>query len=367
MTSRFFTLTRHRFWRLASLLALAVVSPACHKNDVQFYRVAKGDADTTEPQAPAPGDSTDPRIHWVVPTGWKTLPPNTMRVGNFLVASDDGRKVEISVIPFPGPAGTELDNVNRWRRQINLSPITDAEIKSEELTIGGNAAKLYDMTGTEADPSGHKTRVLAASALVNDTSWFFKMSGDENLVAAQRAAFDQFLKSVSFGSAAPVAPITRSAAPTPQTAQPADQGNAVEPQWDVPKDWKPGNPSDARKGSFAFADNSGAADISVTVFPGDVGGTLANVNRWRSQISLQPVEEGQLAGLLAPLDVAGGKAMLVDMTGHSPDTKKSRIIAVSLPRGGNTWFFKMIGDDTTVAGQKTAFLKFVQSTRLPNG
>jgi len=363
VTARFFTIPRRRLWRFASLLALTVVSPACHKNEVQFYRVAKA-----EPEAGTPsGDSTDPRIHWTVPTGWTTLPSSQMRLGNFVVGSDDGRKVEITVVPLPGSTGSEIDNVNRWRGQIKLPPITAAELTAKDLTVGGHPARLYDMTGAEPDANGHKTRVLAVSAFVNDTSWFFKLSGDEKLAAEQEGAFDQFLKSISFGNSAALVPVAPTAPPETPAAQSVEQGNTGEPQWDVPKEWKPGSPSSMRKGSFAFSDSGGAADISVTVFPGDVGGTLSNVNRWRGQIGLEPVEESQLAGLLAPLDVAGGKAMLVDMTGKSPEAKKSRIIACLLPRGGNTWFFKMIGDESTVASQKAAFLKFVQSTRLPNG
>jgi hypothetical protein len=92
------------------------------------------------------------------------------------------------------------------------------------------------------------------------------------------------------------------------------------------------------------------------------------VNRWRGQVGLPPVGESDLPALLKPLDVAGGKATLVDMTGQSPASgKKTRILAVSLPHGAQTWFFKITGDEGTVESQKAAFLKFVQTARLPNG
>ena len=37
----------------------------------------------------------------------------------------------------------------------------------------------------------------------------------------------------------------------------------------------------------------------------------------------------------------------------------------SVPRDGQTWFYKMMGDDATVAREKDAFVKFVQTARYP--
>jgi hypothetical protein len=38
-----------------------------------------------------------------------------------------------------------------------------------------------------------------------------------------------------------------------------------------------------RKGSWSIGPADAAADLAVTVFPGDVGGRVANFNRWRQQ------------------------------------------------------------------------------------
>ena len=41
-----------------------------------------------------------------------------------------------------------------------------------------------------------------------------------------------------------------------------------------------------RRGSYAVgADEKTAADLAITAFPGDVGGDLANVNRWLNKLS----------------------------------------------------------------------------------
>ena len=58
-----------------------------------------------------------------------------------------------------------------------------------------------------------------------------------------------------------------------------------------PTTWKDGKTSSMRIASLKVDDQNGSElDISVTTFPGDVGGLLANVNRWVGQIELSPVK-----------------------------------------------------------------------------
>ena len=56
------------------------------------------------------------------------------------------------------------------------------------------------------------------------------------------------------------------------------------------------NGSSARYATLAITGADGAkGELAVTHFPGDVGGDLANVNRWRQQIGLEPIDEAALA------------------------------------------------------------------------
>ena len=70
--------------------------------------------------------------------------------------------------------------------------------------------------------------------------------------------------------------------------------------------------------------------------------------------------EADLDKLLSPLEVTAGKAMVVDMT---TDNKQTRLIAAIVPRDGNTWFFKIMGDEAVVGAEKTGFIQFVQSMK----
>ena len=142
----------------------------------------------------------------------------------------------------------------------------------------------------------------------------------------------------------------------------AAAGDATNPKWVVPQDWKPSKQSSVRRASFVVtgADNQ-AAEISVTVFPGDVGGLLANVNRWRGQIELEPITGEQVADLTKKLDVNGVAATVVDFAN---DATGKQMVVATISRDGNSWFFKMTGDKPVIEAQKAAFLGFVKSAKF---
>ncbi|MDX2109027.1 MAG: hypothetical protein SFY80_02175 [Verrucomicrobiota bacterium] len=131
------------------------------------------------------------------------------------------------------------------------------------------------------------------------------------------------------------------------------------PEWAVPASWKPGPVSSMRKASFLVQDGDAVADISVTAFPGNVGGGLANLNRWRAQIGLPPTNEAELAASAKPV-----KAASVAGTMHDLSSAQKRMIVVTLPVDGVSWFFKITGDTAVIEKEQAAFLGFVQSVRF---
>src|SRR5262245_54174666 len=62
---------------------------------------------------------------WDLPTGWKQADPRPMTVANFVVPGRDG--IDASIASFPGTTGGALGNVNRWRGQMALPAISEAE------------------------------------------------------------------------------------------------------------------------------------------------------------------------------------------------------------------------------------------------
>jgi hypothetical protein len=106
------------------------------------------------------------------------------------------------------------------------------------------------------------------------------------------------------------------------------------------------------------------ADVAISAFPGDVGGQLANVNRWRRQVGLGPVAEEALQGFITNLQVGGLDAWQVDLTGpegQGPDGTTARVVVTAVAHGGQTWFVKMTGTDGAVEAQLPRYQAFVQS------
>jgi hypothetical protein len=132
--------------------------------------------------------------------------------------------------------------------------------------------------------------------------------------------------------------------------------------WTAPAEWtvKPNGPM--RKGSFSIKGDGGEADLSITAFPGSTGGLLANVNRWRGQLGLTPLGEGELDSNTVPLDAGDLHMVVVDFVGNSGG-KSTRIVGAIVPHDTDTWFFKLMGPDGLVEAEKPAFLQFLHTIK----
>jgi hypothetical protein len=359
------------------MLFLMAALAGCDRGQVQEYRVAKEQTQAqAQPSAMPPGHpdtsgAASPALKYKVPTAWQEVAPGEMRAASFRVAGKDGKQADVSVIPLPGLAGGDLDNVNRWRGQVGLPGVSEAELATlaQPVEIAGQAAKLYEQAGANAG-SGEKSRILAAITRREGAAWFFKMTGEDGVVAEQKPAFTEFLKSVSFTAAGAQAQLPPSHPPIDGGSMMAAAGAApssgqAKPNWEVPSGWKeiPGGQFLVAKFVLTGAANA-LASVNVSMSSGDGGGMVANVNRWRNQLGLGPEAEADLTKELQPLDFPGGKATLADITGQDAKTgQKARLLAVVVPRSGETWFYKLMGDAQIVEREKDAFMKFVQTVK----
>lgn len=136
--------------------------------------------------------------------------------------------------------------------------------------------------------------------------------------------------------------------------------------WAAPAHWTVKAASAMRKGSYAIKSDgiAGEADLSITAFPGDVGGDLANLNRWRGQIQLPAIGAGELAAATRRRDQHGLSLTVVDLagTGAAPQ----RILGAMVPYQGSTWFFKLMGPAALVAKEQAAFNAFLETIQ-PGG
>ena len=146
------------------------------------------------------------------------------------------------------------------------------------------------------------------------------------------------------------------------TAVPTASGDAL--VWQAPAAWTQKPAGAMRKASYLVPGEAGESDLSVTAFPGDVGGELANVNRWRGQIALAPLSADDLDGAVTRLDQNGLKVTVVELSSKGDPTNKA-ILGAIIPYSGATWFFKLSGPGTSVKAAKPAFLEFLRTVRAP--
>jgi hypothetical protein len=295
-----------------------------------------------------------------------------MRVASFKVSGAGGKQADVSIVPLPGMVGTDSANVNRWRGQVGQSPMTDDELlkAAENVEAGGQPAQLYDIAGTNPG-SSDKERILGVIQHRDGMAWFYKMTGDADLVEQQKPAFVEFLKSLNFGAAAPTQTEMPAANPAMPGTSLGSQNFLVpaahtivtdgQPTWQVPAGWQEVPAGQFLVAKFTLTGDGGAtAAVNVSSSPGDGGGLAANVNRWRGQLGLASIVEV----LTTPVQVSAGKASLVDFSGTDARTSQAaRLVGIVVSLPDQTWFYKLMGDAKVVESQKDAFTKFVQGVK----
>ena len=131
-----------------------------------------------------------------------------------------------------------------------------------------------------------------------------------------------------------------------------------------PESWSLATPSSFEKARFTVSEFAGSANVSMTVLQGDGGGLLQNVNRWRGQLGLDPIEQKDLQTELKPVMTLSENARLVDINGTSNRSQlEERMVGVIVPQGELTWFYKLIGTPSVVEKSREEFLGYLPNWR----
>lgn len=194
-------------FRPLAAISLLVLLAACDRGEVTHYRVAKAPspppttpASTTAGASPGmAGDVPPPpapkgALRWKLPAGWTEGEGGPMRFASLKPPAKVKGKIDASVVVLPGPAGGELANVNRWRGQIGLAALDAKALAAarEVLATPAGPLAVYDFT-SEGTP---RSRVVAGLTEVGGSTWFVKLAGDADAVAAARGDFMKLLGSL---------------------------------------------------------------------------------------------------------------------------------------------------------------------------
>lgn len=294
-------------------------------------------------QSPSPEEPPAGRLGWRTPAGWTELPASSMRVANFRPRGNEGAECYLTLLA--GDAGGTAANVNRWRSQLALGPLSaDAIDALPRVAFLGRQAALVEATGTWKGMSGGESKAdwgLLGAVLVEPSgSAFLKMTGPAAIVAAEREAFLALAASFTDGAGAP-------------SDSTASAGGFT---FEIPDGWRRSGDKPSRALSF-FAGEGEAVECYVTVLGGTAGGELANVNRWRSQLGLAPVDQAAVDAL-DPFSILDRPGRLVELEGDG-----AALCGITCMGEDHSVFVKMTGPAELVRKQRPAMLTFASSLR----
>jgi hypothetical protein len=132
--------------------------------------------------------------------------------------------------------------------------------------------------------------------------------------------------------------------------------------FDVPDDWQRKPATTMRLASFTAP---GDVDVSLTVLGG--GSLQGNVDRWREQMGLPPVDEAGLNALPRAKAFGRDDAVIVDLVGRyvggTTPIADARMLAAVAAHEGRFVFVKMTGERAAVDAARASFVAFVESLR----
>jgi len=134
---------------------------------------------------------------YTLPAGWQADPrPRTMRAATIVVREGG----DLAVTRLGANFGDKLANVNRWRAQAGLGPVTDpAEAGGQEVDLAQGPATVYDFAGPETAGAGRKRLLVGVVQFPKAQSvWFFRLLGPYDVVTKNKPAFEAFVRSLKF-------------------------------------------------------------------------------------------------------------------------------------------------------------------------
>ena len=145
----------------------------------------------------------------------------------------------------------------------------------------------------------------------------------------------------------------------PPPPRPTGQGAL---KWTLPKGWTEGEAGGMRYATLK-PPIQGKVEASVVVLPGAAGGELSNVNRWRGQIGLGPLDEKALAVARKTVKSKAGMVSVFDFTSEG-QTKTRMVAGLISTSDGNSWFLKLVGDAAPVGKAEPDFMRIIGSLHL---
>jgi hypothetical protein len=276
------------------------------------------------------------RPDWTLPEGWTedaaARAPRMGREATIRIGEGQSR-LELAVSKLPMPEDRReswvLQNINRWRSQMDLPAISHSELAETTQKI-----KAGEQTATKADLLG----VFSGGPMAG--------MFDASLAAARETA----------------APLAADAGKTKEAGPPVTLPFEVQ----VPPEWKPGQTSGGIRVAAYNIEEGGkrAAEVTVTPLAVQSGDLTANVDRWRGELKLPKSDPEGLKRDTKSLVIDGERADYVHLVGPEDASPREATLGVILRRPDRVWYFKMRGAPEIVEREKQRFEEFVKSVKF---
>ncbi len=167
-----------------------------------------GRAGSVVPPSPGSGGGAT-GLAWRAPAGWiEEAPSSSMRKAQYRVPGPAGDGECVVFYFGPGQGGDAMANAKRWAGQFRQPDGRSSEevMRTSRLEAGDVHVLLVEVSGiyeggmTMTDePAEPKPGFMLLGAIAEgpDANWFFKLTGPEATVKAERPAFERMLRSLA--------------------------------------------------------------------------------------------------------------------------------------------------------------------------
>jgi len=165
------------------------------ESNITIYKIKKNNSTPNQNST----KQKNARLNWTAPNNWIKKSPTDFRLASYDIPTYNDEIVDLSITVFPGDAGGIEQNVNRWRKQINLEP-------QNINTILKNAQKESSMLGEYFifdlnNQNNNQSIVVALIPYLKDEqsiseTIFIKMNGSNDSLQELKYEFKLFCKSM---------------------------------------------------------------------------------------------------------------------------------------------------------------------------
>ena len=282
------------------------------------------------------------QLTWTTPEDWSEERGAGMRAATFRFTVGD-EKLECSVIPLPAedPSSPEyiLANINRWRGQLGLNPISADDVPENDNEMyhfkldDGTQITSVNIAGTIAGKGGPPMMTKPGG----------RPAGPAGPTSAQ---------------------LPPGHPPTGSSRKPTASGNVVTsiPQmsFDVPANWKPkANSSSFRKISWDLGRGDQSAEMYISTLAAGGSDIAPNVARWRGQVGLESIDGAALLATVDEISIGGLPGHVSDMIGE-----EKAILAAIVVQGQTGWFFTLKAPADVAKAESDNFRNFLKSVKF---